>query len=95
MSHKPKTINEIMSKCAAKTLLSIERDPDNDIINKMMQLVYADVENLPRSQGGGHRSHIISIMKPTLYKNLTTTTWDNLPNSVVYPTIPTNSTMDL
>ena len=60
-----------------------------------MKLLYTYTQNLPTQQGGGHHRHIGLIMKSTIYKNLMTTAWKNLPDPGTYPTIYTNNTADL
>ena len=58
-----------------------------------MQLLYGNAATLPKPQEGGHHGNIGIIMKLTLYSNLSTTVWINPPGLVVYPTVPTNSTI--
>ena len=95
MAHKPKTIYEITSKFAIKTILLIKLEPDYESINEMMQLIYANVATLPTPQVGLQHENIVSILNPTLYTTLTKMAWIDASNPGVYPMMPTNSTAAL
>ena len=47
-----------------------------------MQLIYANLDTLPTSQGVGHHGHIGAIMNPMLYTT-----------PEFYPKVPANYTM--
>ena len=80
MERKPNTINKITAKFTDKTLSLIKVEPDYEVINKIIKLLYANKTTLTTPQGGGHHSQIGIIMKLTLYTTLTVTAWTSLPN---------------
>ena len=71
MACKPKTNDDIKKKFTFKTIPSIEVYPNYEGIN---------MATLRTQKRGGHHGNIGSIMKPTLYKTLTTAEWTNPPN---------------
>ena len=58
----------------------------------MIQLLYANVQTLPTSQGEFHHSHISLIMNPTLYTTLSNTVWVDPSNNILYTTVLLNAT---
>ena len=95
MARNPKTTDNIMYNFNVKMLPTIRRDPDYKGINKIMQLIYTNMDTLPTPQGGRHNGNIGIIMTPMLYTNLTTMAWTNPPYPGLYPAITTNATAAL
>ena len=73
-------------------IFSIKVEPNYKGINKIMQILYANMATLLTPLGGGNHGQIVSIMNTTLFTTLTTMVWTNLPDLGVYPAIPTTST---
>ena len=92
MARKKKTIDDITAKFSVKTLPTIKGGRNYEVVNKIMQLLYANTATLLKPQVGGHHSHTGIIMKTTLYITLLTTAWSNPPDPGVYPVILPNST---
>ena len=90
-----KMIDEIMAKFTAKTLPLIEGETDYGGINKMMKLLYANVENFLTTHKGGHHRYIVRTMNLEIYTTLTTTVWTKTPKPEVYPMIPMKKTIAL
>ena len=77
MARKPKMINTITTKSTINMLPLIEGDTDYEVINRMMQLLYANEATLMKPQVGVHHGHIGSISKMMIYTTLMATSWNN------------------
>ena len=95
MACKPNTIDDITSKFTVKITPLIKRESVYEGINTIIQLLYANMDNLMMTQGGEYHGQIGIITKPTLYTTLMTTEWKTPPDPGVYPRIPTNATVGL
>ena len=76
MVGKSQTVEENNSKFTAKHLPKHDGEPMCEIINKLMQLLYANAATLPTTLGGGRHGHIGIIMQPTLYTTLSTVAYN-------------------
>ena len=92
MERKREALEKIGAKFTINTLPNIEGDHNYEVITKMMQLLYYNVDPLLAPQGGGRHGYISIILKSTLYTNLSSTERVNPPNPVVYLKVPTNAT---
>ena len=80
--------NEIMAKFAAKTLPIILGEPDYEIINLRVKMLYGNSSTLSKSLGGGQHSHIGLITKPTLYATLSNTPYVSPADPGIIPVVP-------
>ena len=95
MARKPNTTDKIMYNFTVKMPPTIRREPDSKGINKIMQIIYTNLETLPTPQGGRRNGNIGIVMKLILYTILTTMAQNNTPDPGLYPAIPMNATADL
>ena len=84
--------DESTAKYAAKTLQIISEEPDYEITNIMVQMLYGNSSALSTSLRGGEHGHIGLIMNPTLYATLSNTPYVLPPDPGIIPVIPTNTT---
>ena len=92
MTHTAKTIDKIEANFTVNMLPNIEGGTDYEAISRIMQLLYTNMQNLTKPQGGRHHRHIGIIIKPMLYTTLLTTAWEKPPDPGVYPMVTSNVT---
>ena len=91
---KPKTIDEVIAKFVTKKLPKISGETDYTSLNEMIQALYYNVADFPRTLYGRKHGHVGLIMKDTLYAALDKgTTWVYPYSTSSIPTIYTNETV--
>ena len=76
MVGKLQTVEEIISKFTVKHPPNHDGEPTYKIINKWMQLVYANAATLPTTLGGGRHGHLGMIIQPTLYATVSSVAYN-------------------
>jgi hypothetical protein len=84
---------DIVAKFPIKTIPTINREPDYETINTMVQTLYGNTASLATTTGGGAHGHIGLIMTPALSSTLTDTPYMTPIDPGILPNIPQNATV--
>ena len=88
---KAQSVDDIVSKFPVKTLPKLDGEPTYENINSLMQMLYANAATLTSTMGGGKHGHIGLIMKPALYRTLSTTPYETPVDPGPIPTFTAGS----
>jgi hypothetical protein len=80
------SVDNITAKFPAKTIPSIQGEPDYATISNMVQFMYGNAASLPTTLGGSQHGHVGLIMTPILYNTLSNTPYTAPANPGPSPT---------
>ena len=91
---KLNNIDKIIAMFIINNPPEISKDTDYKYLNDMIQVLYMKISILLKIMKGGKDSHVLLIVKDTLYSTLTARTpWPNPIYQGMVPIIDTNGTV--
>ena len=79
------SVDDVISKFPMKTIPTINREPDYNSINTMIQLLYGNAASLPTTLVDGQHCHIDIVITPQLYTTLADTPYEIPPDPGITP----------